>query len=337
MLRLCSLSLLAIAAVAEEVPPTLVAPEPVPVVAEPAPAPAAVATDPAAAPPVVAEPVPAAPEIPPPAPAPVVAEPSKWTTAGKATAALMSVRSGDSSESRDPVINGAANSTTYLLSLDASLTWTDDPWSVEQLLKVRYGQSQNADEPFQESADEVRYDGVLRRSLGKPHYIYNAWGAESTFTSPDPENYRFNPITAKASAGYGQLYENFQEEASKFDARAGVRAQKSWGSLVPEIDRSIQVGPEFFARYEHTVFKREDRSLNYFAQYEAFAEFNDMAHVTNLVTAGLTAQISRYILVDLALRAYYETTPKEFEDTTPAGYNSWSMVQQSTVGLTYIW
>lgn len=249
----------------------------------------------------------------------------------------MNVRSGDSTESRDPVINGTKSSTTYLLSLDATLTWTDDPWSVEQILKVRYGQSQNADEPYQESADEVCYDGVLRRSLGKPHYVYNAWGAESTFTSPDPENYRFNPITGKASAGYGQLYENFQEEASKFDARVGVRAQKSWGSLVTENNRPIQVGPEFFARYERTVFKRDDRSLFYYLQYEAFGEFNDMTHVTNLVTAGLTAQIARYMLVDVGLRAYYETTPKEFEDTTPAGYNSWSMVQQSTIGLTYIW
>ena len=283
------------------------------------------AGDPAPVPPVVL------------APPPPVLAPSNWTNKGKVGIALMNVTTGGADESRDPTIAGSSRSTTYLLSFEGNLRWKAEPYSVEQNLKVKYGQTKTNDSPLSESADELRYDGVLRKTIVKPHYVYLGWVGESTFTSPDPENYRLNPIIAKASGGYGQLYEDFLQEKSRLDARIGVRAQKRWGSLVPESQRSIETGPEAFLRYEHTVFKQDDRSLLYWAQYEGFSEFNNLGHITNLITAGLTAQLARYLTVDLGLRMYYETTPKEFEDGTPPGYNSWSVRQDTLLGLTYIW
>ena len=93
-----------------------------------------------------------------------------------------------------------------------------------------------------------------------------------------------------------------------------------------------RTGPEVFARYEGTPVKWQ-KDLKYFAQYEGFAEFNDMSHITNLITAGLTFQFSKYLNLDLALRAYYETRPKE-DGITP-GYNSWSIKQDTLIGVVY--
>jgi len=284
-------------------------------------------------------PTPVIPAVDPVVLAPVAAPtpPRDWTTRGKAGVALMNVQTGGADVSLDPSIQGSSRSTTYLLTFEGNLLWKVEPYSVEQNLTAKYGKTQTNEDPFVESADELRYDGVLRRTLVKPHYLYVGWVGESTFTSPDPFNYRLNPITAKVSGGYGQLYEDFLVEASRFDARLGTRVQKRWGSLVPEYQRSIETGPEAFARYEHTLFKRDDRSLAYWGQYEGFSEFNNLAHITNLITAGMTAQLARYLTVDLGLRMYYETTPKEFEDGTPQGYNAWSVRQDTLLGLTYLW
>ena len=60
--------------------------------------------------------------------------------------------------------------------------------------------------------------------------------------------------------------------------------------------------------------------------------------MTNLITAGLTFQLARHLNLDLALRAYYETRPREDrDDQLLSGYNQWSIKQDTLIGLVYSW
>ena len=230
-----------------------------------------------------------------------------------------------------------------LLSGDLDAEWKRGKDSIQHILKGRYGRQKTNDQPTIENQDEARYDGVYRHELRAPHFIYLAWGLESVFTGPykddpllAPENSRnpFDPLTAKISGGYGQRYADWVP-ADKFEWRLGARAQKRWGSQLNSDERGIQTGPEAFARYEGTP-ARYNKDLAYFVQYEGFSEFNDLQHITNLVTAGLTFQLSKYINLELALRAFYETRPKEdLEDKALSGYNQWSIKQDTMLGVVY--
>lgn len=268
------------------------------------------------------------------APAPATDQ-GPWSSTGKASLQLSSVSSGNGDTSHDPTINGTANSTAFVGTFDATLLWRREPDSVEQGLKAKYGRARTADDPSVESADELRYDGIYRRTLAKPHYGYVNWGGDTVFTGPKPEEHHFDPVTGRVGSGYGQLYENFLPEKNRADGRLGVRAQKRWGASLPENERDLQVGPEAFLRYEQTAWQDANRLLRGFAQYEAFSEFEDLAHVSNLFTAGLTIQVARYVTVDIGLRAYYESAPKDAHGTP--GYNQWSMRQETLVGLSYLW
>lgn len=266
---------------------------------------------------------------------PPAADKGPWSSTGKASLQLSSVSSGNGDTSHDPAINGTTNSTAFTASFDGTLLWRREPDSVEQILKAQYGRARTADDPSVENADELRYDGIYRRTLAKPHYGYLGWGGDTVFTGPKPEEHHFDPLTGRLSSGYGQLYEDFLPEKSRFDGRLGVRAQKRWGDSLKDSERDLQVGPEAFLRYEQTAWQDASRLLRWFTQYEAFSEFEDLAHVSNLVTAGLTAQVARYVTIDVGVRAYYETAPKEANGSP--GYNQWSMRQETLVGLTYLW
>ena len=99
--------------------------------------------------------------------------------------------------------------------------------------------------------------------------------------------------------------------------------------------RGIETGIEAFMRYEGTPTTYQ-KDLKYFAQYEGFSEFNDTQHITNLITAGLTFQLSKYINLELAIRGYYETRPKEDrDDRLLTGYNVWSIKQDTLIGVVY--
>jgi hypothetical protein len=88
--------------------------------------------------------------------------------------------------------------------------------------------------------------------------------------------------------------------------------------------------------YEYTALEPAlDYDIRFFAQYEGFSEFNDLSHITNLITVGLTMQITRYIAVELGLRAFYETRTKEDTTDSLPGFNQWSVRQDSLFGLTY--
>jgi hypothetical protein len=118
--------------------------------------------------------------------------------------------------------------------------------------------------------------------------------------------------------------------------RLGARAQQRWGASVGPNEEDIELGIEGFIRYEHLLKRNDgDYDIRFFAQYEGFSEFNDLSHITNLITVGLTMQITRYIAVELGLRAFYETRTKEDTTDSLPGFNQWSVRQDSLFGLTY--
>jgi hypothetical protein len=260
---------------------------------------------------------------------------SNWTITGRVGAHLSAVSTGNAETSRDTTIATATESASYLFTYEGQANWKDGKNSLDNLLKARYGRIRTEGNAWQENNDELRYDGVYRRELAKPHFLYLGWGAESVFSGPEPEENAFDPTLGKVAAGYGQRYEDFLPGKNHFEARIGARAQQRWGASVPPESDDLETGLEGFARYEH-LLKRGDGEydVRFFAQYEAFSEFEDLAHITNLATAGLAVQISRYLAVELGLRAYYETAPEE-DDGTGIGYDEWSLRQDFLFGLVY--
>ena len=282
-------------------------------------------------------------EVAPVVPAPAVPAASPWTSKGRFGAFFSNSTTKNADSSRDATIGGAGRTSTFQLTADYDTEWKEGKNSVQNIFKGRYGRQKTNDQPIVESDDEARYDGVYRRELTAPHFVYLGWGLESVWTGPyrndptrAPDNSRnnFDPLLAKVSGGYGQRYADWVPQ-DKFEWRLGARAQKRWGSLINSNDRGIETGIEAFARYEGVPVSYQ-KDLKYFAQYEGFSEFNDLKHITNLVTAGLTFQLSKYINIDLALRAYYETLPKEYDNSSQApGYNQWSIKQDTMIGVVY--
>jgi hypothetical protein len=266
----------------------------------------------------------------------VVGPPSAWTRKGVIGAYLNNITTANADESHDPTINGTTGSTSWSAKLDVGLEWRSGNNSVENLLKAEYGQIHQRDQEWQENKDELRYDGVYRRVLAKPSFVYVGWGGETVFTGPAPTYDAFQPFLAKAGAGFGQMYENMLPEKDRFEWRLGARAQKRWGRYVSDDQDGIQTGIEAFLRYERqAIIQRDDQDLRYFVQYEGFSQFNDLSHITNLITAGLTYQFTRFLTLDLALRAYYETRTKDDENHAVPGYNQWGIRQDTMLGLAY--
>lgn len=269
----------------------------------------------------------------PPAPDPNAgAASADWLKQIKLGAFLNSAVSQNATESRDPSLAGGHESTSYQLSFDGKLDWIYGKKRVEQALAMKYGRVRQDHEDWEENTDQIDYDGAYKYLFKQPHYWYGAWGGDTVFTGPDPYNEPFNPVLAKVSAGYGQMYENFQQLSGKFDARVGVRAQQRFGARLTGIEDDLEVGPEFVARYE----RQQTEALSYFTQYEAFSEFEDMAHVSNLITAGLDLLLAPYMTLRVAFRGYYEAEPEDAPDGSP-GYDEFSYRQETLLGLTFVY
>lgn len=268
---------------------------------------------------------------------PAVDAPSHWSRKGVIGLFLSNTTTANADESRDATIVGTTSATAVSGKIDAGLEWRSGRNSTENLLKAEYGRIRQRDQEWAENKDEVRYDGVFRRVLERPSFLYVSWGFETVFVGPPPTNDAFQPFLAKGGTGYGQLYEDMLPEKDRFEWRIGARVQKRWGRYLSDSQDGVETGAEFFARYERqAIIKRDDQDLRYFAQYEAFSEFNDMGHVANLITAGLTYQLTRFLTLDLALRAYYETRPKEDrEDRQESGFDQWSLRQDTMLGVAY--
>jgi hypothetical protein len=266
---------------------------------------------------------------------PAVAPVMGWQFTGRFGVHISNVAASNAETSRDTAIATTTTSTAYLFTYQGQANWRSQEDSVGNLLKARYGRIRTEGGAWGENNDEIRYDGVYRRGITAPHFVYLGWGAESVFTGPDPYNDAFDPTTGRASGGYGQLYEDFLPDRNHFEIRIGARAQRQWGHTLPGDSSGIETGLEGFMRYEHLLKRQDgDYDVRFFAQYEAFSEFNDLGHITNLATAGLAMQLTRYLSLELGLRAYYETRPPE-DDGTQVGYDQWSLRQDALFGFTY--
>jgi hypothetical protein len=264
----------------------------------------------------------------------------QWTHAGRLGAFYANVSTTDNTASRDASVAGAHASTSYLLTGDLLLLYRQSALSFDQTVRLRYGKIRTEGQPWIENNDEIHYDGVVRDEFARPHFAYGAWGGDSVFTSP-VDREPLDPITARVSVGYGQLYRGVvltgtdaakpEVGRDRLEVRVGVRAQKRWSDHdLPSQDR-IESGPEGFARYDRPV----DPVLRWFVQYEVFSEFIDFGHVQQLLTAGLTAQLGKYVAADISLRAYRETKPKEVPSGTP-GYDQWGLRTDTLIGLTVL-
>lgn len=268
-----------------------------------------------------------------PQPADPAPKPPRWTTTGKIGAFGSSVLTSNSDASRDPSISGANDTVAYRLSLEAGLIFREGKHAADHALLAKFGRKKDDEQPWIEDTDEVRYDGVYRYQFHQPHFSFASWGWESVFTGPDPERDPFTPGLVKATVGYGQLYENFWPTASKAEGRLGASARKRYGDSLANQDTETETGFDVYLRLEH---QRDDR-LRYFVQYEGFAEFDDLGHLVNVLTAGVTANLAKYLTLEVGLRAFYETRPDDRDDLVGDGYNEWSVRQDTLLGLTYTW
>ncbi|MBA3685022.1 MAG: DUF3078 domain-containing protein [Planctomycetes bacterium] len=308
--------------------------------AEQPPAAEAPVTDPAAPAPTPASPAPAA------KPAGAAAAPAAkaqdedededkdedgdWFTTGRLGFFFTNVSERNGDRSNDPSIGGTNSSTTLLVQLDLSALYLRGPWRVDNTLLVKYGRQRSEGQDWVENTDLVDYDTVASYTWNEPHFWYGAVGADTVITE-DPGDGVFEPGIAKVSAGYGQRYEDMLPLTDRLEFRLGVRAQRRWGSNLSDQQKEWEVGPEFIARYE----RQQTTSLRYWLQYEAFAEFEDMAHVSNLVTAGLDLQVNPFLTVALGARAYYESAPDDAVAGSDALYDNWSWRTETLVGLTF--
>jgi hypothetical protein len=264
----------------------------------------------------------------------------RWSHAGRIGAFYANVATNDAATSRDATVASAHASTSYLLTGDLLLLYRKSAFSLDQTVRLRYGRIRTEGQPWIENNDEVHYDGVARDEFSAPHFIYGAWGGDSVFTSP-VDRQPLDPVTARVSAGYGQLYRGVLFKGTdaakpdvgrdRLEARVGVRAQKRWSEHdLPSQDR-IESGPEGFLRYDKPV----DPTLRWYVQYEVFSEFHDLGHIQQLLTAGLTAQLSKWVAADLSLRAYRESKPDRVPSGTP-GYDRWGLRTDTLLGLTVL-
>ncbi len=271
--------------------------------------------------------------------------PPPWLSSGRLGAFLNNTTSTNTDQSRDASVASAQGSTSVLATIDAKLIWSVGLDAVEQNTKGRYGRSRTRQEGWSENEDELRYDGVYRRTIRTPHFAYVSWGAETVFSGfyadesgrpPDNPRNPGDPLKAHLGSGYGERFADLIPEDS-LEWRVGARVEKNWGTRVRPGERGLITGTEVFLRYEGTPMTYR-KDLRYFAQYEGFSRFNDLGHISNLITAGLTFQLAKHLNLDLALRAYYETRPWDDRDEgLLAGYNQWSVKQDTLIGLVYGW
>lgn len=264
-----------------------------------------------------------------PAPEP---EPTGWQFNGTVGAFLNSTATDNAESSRDSTIAGSNENTAFNLKLDLNWLKEEGDWRYTHDFKARYGETREDGQDWEESDDEVRYDGRVDYILQEPSFIYGAWGFESVFTGAEPDKEYFDPFLIKASVGYGQRYEPAGFEKSFWMWRAGVRAQREFGRGLGDEGREIETGWEFVTEYKATP--KEDLSVN--ARLESFGEFEDSGHITNLLNAGVNYKLHEYLSMAFEWRLYYESEPED----APAGaegYDEFSWRQIALIGLLYEW
>lgn len=253
-----------------------------------------------------------------------------WTFEGTAGAFVRNVAVRNTHRSRDATIAGSSETASYLLQFDGAVTWRVEPNAVEQTLVARFGREKPGDAPWRETTDEFDYDGTYKRILPDPHYVFAGWGIDSVFTGVLPDEEPADPTRGKVSVGYGQAFTWEEPHERSWEWRVGARAQRNWGRGLGADGREIETGIEFWTRYEDRPLER----LGFWAQFEAFSEFEDPGHISNLLTAAFDYQLAEYLSLKLTLRAYYETEPED-ADPDAEGFDVISVRQETLLGATY--
>ena len=264
--------------------------------------------------------------------APIVVSP--WSHSARLGVFMSNVAVNNQQATNDPAIGGARDTITWLAQFNGALTYAKAEHRVEQTLLLKYGEQKQDRDPFIENSDQIDYDGAYKYSFSTPHYGFVAWGGNSVFSGARPAEEPLDPFTGKVSAGYGQRHELTGRKDHVLDARVGVRAQKTWGRGLTDEQEEVETGLELVVRYEDKPAYLAPNPLSYFAQYEMFTEFDDIGHVRNLLTAGLSLKVAPMLTVDLSLRAYFEAKPDEVTNHD-GRYDSWAVRQESLIGLTW--
>jgi opacity protein-like surface antigen len=268
-------------------------------------------------------------------------QPDGWSHEGRLAALLSDVSTSHADTSRDATIAGTSEAFSWKLSGTGRLLWKGGPNEVQQDLKLEYGRRKEDNRPWEESADEIRYDGVYRRVLAEPHFVYTGWGLETVFNGPEPKRDPLDPGRYWGNAGYGQRHQNVLfADQDRVEGRVGVRAQQRWGDALTDTEKEWEIGPDWFGRYEATLAQiavagAETGAIKGFVQYEGWSEFDDLGHTSHLLTLGVFVQFSKYLTLDINYRGYYEAQP---DDAAPGaiGYDEWSARREVLAGVTYL-
>lgn len=258
-------------------------------------------------------------------------EDGPWTWKSRLGAFLQNVSSHNAETSRDPAIAGASDSMSWTVSGEASLVWKSSPGRFEQRLQADYGQIRSdPDNEWAENTDSIAYEATYEGVLPTPQFLYGGGTADTVFTGPEPGEQPLDPLVGKVSSGYGQRYDDLLPADDSLSWRLGVYARKRWESGAPRYQTDVDIGPEAYIRYERT----QSEDVSYFAQGEAYGEFDDHRHVTCMGQAGLRVRVARRLSVEVKLRAYYEARPKE-ADGSVAGYDLWSLREEALIGVVW--
>lgn len=244
---------------------------------------------------------------------------------------VTSVVTSQAATSHDPTIASSSDTTSWQSKGEGRWNWKREADSWENTLNLAYGRQFTDAGGWRENEDQIRIASVFGHAISGPHGIYAAAGIDSVFTGGQEQEHPLDPLTGRLSSGYRYRRESVLPKEWLFDGRLGIRLQRTWGSGLSEEQREWEIGPELVLRGEW----QPDERLSGWLQYEAFSEFSDPGHATNLLTAALLCKLSTVLTVDLSLRAYYETTPSG-AGADRTGYNELSLRQMTLLGLSYV-
>lgn len=258
-------------------------------------------------------------------------EPGPWTWHSKLGAFLQNVSSHNAETSRDPAITGASDSLSWTVHGEGTLVWTSDPGRFEQRLEADYGRIKTeSQDRWQENTDTITYAATYEGVLPAPHFLYGGGTADTVFTGKEPDLKPLDPLVGKLSTGYGQRYDHLLPPDDSLSWRLGIYARKRWESGAPRYQTDVDAGPEAYVRYE----RRQSQDIHYFVQVEAYGEFDDRSHATGVGEAGLSVRVARRLTVEVKVRTYYESRPKEAGDDVP-GYDQWSLREEALIGVVW--
>lgn len=260
------------------------------------------------------------------------ADDGPWSHHLKLSVQLSTVTTSNADTSNDATISGTNDNSAYTIALDGRLKWEQGAHSFQNDAILKFGRKYDEDNKWEDSTDQIDYDGNYAFHINGIHNYYANIGLDSVFTGPKPDQDALDPAKGKISTGYALKLKDILPIKDSFETRFGVRAQRSWGDNTTSDQRETEVGFEWVTRYE----RKQNKELNYFAQYEFFTEFDDMGHHTHLVTAGLNYKINALFSIKFDVRGYMETEPDDL-DSTPADdtYDTFAMRQETTIGFSY--